>query len=53
MPIYIQPDLYALVVTGLLGLIVGSFLNVVVARLPVMQEREWFDECECRGERLG
>jgi leader peptidase (prepilin peptidase) / N-methyltransferase len=45
MPIYIQPDLYALVVTGLLGLIVGSFLNVVVARLPVMQEREWFDEC--------
>jgi hypothetical protein len=25
----------------LLGLIVGSFLNVVIYRLPIMLEREW------------
>jgi leader peptidase (prepilin peptidase)/N-methyltransferase len=30
---------------GVLGLIVGSFLNVVVHRLPLMLEREWQDEC--------
>jgi leader peptidase (prepilin peptidase)/N-methyltransferase len=30
---------------GALGLIVGSFLNVVVHRLPLMLEREWQDEC--------
>jgi leader peptidase (prepilin peptidase)/N-methyltransferase len=28
-------------VCGLLGLIVGSFLNVVIYRLPLMLEREW------------
>lgn len=27
---------------GLLGLLVGSFLNVVVHRLPLMQERRWW-----------
>jgi leader peptidase (prepilin peptidase)/N-methyltransferase len=26
---------------GLLGLLVGSFLNVLVYRLPIMMEREW------------
>ena len=29
----------------LLGLIVGSFLNVVIYRVPVMLEREWRDQC--------
>src|SRR6185437_8230505 len=29
----------------LLGLIVGSFLNVVIYRLPVMLERQWRAEC--------
>ncbi|MBW3694140.1 prepilin peptidase [Vibrio sp. T187] len=30
------------------GLIVGSFLNVVIHRLPIMMEREWKQECsEC------
>ncbi len=24
-----------------LGLLVGSFLNVVIHRLPIMMEREW------------
>ena len=27
------------------GLLVGSFLNVVIYRLPVMMEREWKNEC--------
>lgn len=35
----------------LFGLVVGSFLNVVVHRLPVMMEREWAVQCaELRGE---
>lgn len=29
-----------------LGLIVGSFLNVVIHRLPIMLEREWREQCE-------
>ncbi|MCG2578438.1 A24 family peptidase [Dechloromonas sp. XY25] len=32
-------------VAGLLGLCVGSFLNVVVHRLPKMMEREWAAQC--------
>jgi leader peptidase (prepilin peptidase)/N-methyltransferase len=36
---------------GLLGLCVGSFLNVVIHRLPQMMEREWAAQCaELRGE---
>lgn len=30
----------------LLGLLVGSFLNVVIYRLPIMMEREWRRHCE-------
>ena len=30
---------------GVLGLLVGSFLNVVVYRLPMMLERQWAAEC--------
>jgi leader peptidase (prepilin peptidase)/N-methyltransferase len=38
-------------VAGLLGLCVGSFLNVVIHRLPKMMEREWQAQCaELRGE---
>ena len=32
-------------VTGLLGLMVGSFLNVVIHRLPLMMQREWRAQC--------
>jgi leader peptidase (prepilin peptidase)/N-methyltransferase len=39
-----DPLLFVLV-TGLLGLLVGSFLNVVIYRLPRMLEREWRAEC--------
>lgn len=31
-------------VAGLLGLLIGSFLNVVIYRLPVMMERDWWSE---------
>lgn len=30
---------------GLIGLAVGSFLNVVIHRLPLMMEREWAAQC--------
>ncbi|HFE38621.1 MAG TPA: prepilin peptidase [Gammaproteobacteria bacterium] len=30
---------------GVLGLLVGSFLNVVIYRLPIMLEREWREQC--------
>lgn len=30
---------------GILGLLVGSFLNVVIYRLPKMMERQWAAEC--------
>jgi len=37
----------------LLGLLVGSFLNVVIYRLPKMMEQEWQYQCaEFRGEPL-
>jgi leader peptidase (prepilin peptidase)/N-methyltransferase len=33
------------------GLAVGSFLNVVIHRLPIMMERDWLAQCaELRGE---
>ncbi len=32
-------------VTAVLGLLVGSFLNVVIYRLPVMLNRSWQDQC--------
>lgn len=34
-----------ILIAGVLGLIVGSFLNVVVYRLPKMLEREWSAQC--------
>ncbi|MBS3916287.1 MAG: prepilin peptidase [Sulfuritalea sp.] len=49
-----QPEpIYLAVVAVLLGLAVGSFLNVVIHRLPKMMERGWLAECaEIRGESL-
>lgn len=31
---------------GILGLLVGSFLNVLIYRLPVMMQRGWKQECQ-------
>ncbi|MBL0143686.1 MAG: prepilin peptidase [Betaproteobacteria bacterium] len=39
-----SPALLA-IATGLLGLTVGSFLNVVIHRLPVMMQAEWRADC--------
>lgn len=33
------------IVCGLLGLLIGSFLNVVIYRLPIMLERDWHEQC--------
>jgi leader peptidase (prepilin peptidase)/N-methyltransferase len=35
----------AAAVLGVVGLLVGSFLNVVIHRLPRMMERQWAAEC--------
>ncbi len=34
-----------LITAAILGLLVGSFLNVVIYRLPKMMEREWREQC--------
>lgn len=47
------PYLFSLLIT-LLGLLVGSFLNVVIYRLPLMMEREWQAQCdELSGKVVG
>lgn len=38
------PGLVA-VLAGILGLLIGSFLNVVIYRVPRMMERQWAAEC--------
>jgi leader peptidase (prepilin peptidase)/N-methyltransferase len=44
--LYLETHPFAFPITaGILGLIVGSFLNVVILRLPVMLEREWRRQC--------
>lgn len=34
-----------LIAIAILGLVIGSFLNVVIYRLPIMMQRTWADEC--------
>lgn len=41
----IQDPVLATAVALVVGLLVGSFLNVVIHRLPRMMERAWRDEC--------
>ncbi len=42
------------VVGGALGLMIGSFLNVVIYRLPRMMERQWARDCaELQGDAAG
>lgn len=49
-------EAYPLVWLGalwVLGLVIGSFLNVVIFRLPLMLERQWRDEAQrALGERV-
>jgi leader peptidase (prepilin peptidase)/N-methyltransferase len=38
---------------GLIGLMIGSFLNVVIHRMPIMMERDWAAQCaELKGEAV-
>jgi len=41
---YVLPDALPLL-AGLIGLMIGSFLNVVIHRLPLMMEQQWVKEC--------
>ncbi|HEV8500833.1 MAG TPA: A24 family peptidase [Casimicrobiaceae bacterium] len=51
MPVLLTDPLAATVVALVVGLCVGSFLNVVVHRLPKMLERDWRAQCaELAGE---
>ncbi len=44
---YLQASPTAFItLTAVLGLLIGSFLNVVIYRLPVMMEREWRTACD-------
>jgi leader peptidase (prepilin peptidase)/N-methyltransferase len=48
---YIHDPIAISALVGLLGLFVGSFLNVVIHRLPKMMERDWEAQAaELRGE---
>jgi leader peptidase (prepilin peptidase)/N-methyltransferase len=38
------PPLF-IALSGIVGLLVGSFLNVVIHRLPKMMERDWRAQC--------
>ncbi len=50
LPADLPPPLFA-AICGVLGLLVGSFLNVVIHRLPMIMERDWRHHCaELRGE---
>ena len=46
--------IYWFVLTFVIGTAVGSFLNVVIYRLPVMLERQWREQCaEAQGADAG
>lgn len=52
MALVTDPSL-AIAVAGIAGLLIGSFLNVVIHRLPLMLERRWQAEAaEVRGEEI-
>lgn len=38
-------QIFLLIMTGLFSLAVGSFLNVVIYRLPLMMKKEWRSQC--------
>lgn len=41
---YVSPG-FDLAIFSVLGLLIGSFLNVVIYRLPIMMEAQWKAEC--------
>lgn len=44
--IFTQSPLFFLFIVALVSLSIGSFLNVVIYRLPVMMQNEWHHECK-------
>jgi leader peptidase (prepilin peptidase)/N-methyltransferase len=51
MPALVNDPLAAAVVAGIVGLCIGSFVNVVIHRLPKMLDRGWRAQCaELAGE---
>ena len=40
-----SPEIFVLI-AFLFALLVGSFLNVVIYRLPIMMFREWHEQCK-------
>ena len=45
MGLELWPPAMQAALAGVLGLLLGSFLNVVIYRLPKMMERQWAAEC--------
>src|SRR6266536_5356467 len=53
MPATLTEPLATWLVSGIVGLLIGSFLNVVIHRLPKMLDRGWRAQCaELAGEAL-
>ena len=42
---FLPPGIEAAIIAAVFGLLVGSFLNVVIYRFPRMLERQWAAEC--------
>ena len=42
---WITPE-FSVIIAGVVGLLVGSFLNVVIHRLPLMMQAQWEAELE-------
>src|SRR5690606_37310159 len=48
-----ESPVYFVTLVSIIGLMLGSFLNVVIYRLPKMLEREWRQQCaELRAEEI-
>jgi len=44
--LFLQAPLLFVAIAFAFALLIGSFLNVVIYRLPVMMQREWRDQCK-------
>jgi len=44
--LFAESPLLFIGIASLLALLIGSFLNVVIYRLPVMMERDWRAQCD-------
>ncbi len=42
---FLATPLCLYITMGILGALIGSFLNVVIYRMPIMLEREWTSQC--------